>query len=127
MALENKNYEPARMQGGVDYQYSTSEYKTNRSWIDGKPIYGIVFEFTDANTGSTDLGTISDLDTVVSLNGYLTIVSGTGATNTYLLGFSDGTNSVGVRYTTSSGLFRLTTAALSADNVGKVVVEYTKK
>lgn len=53
--------------------YSTSEQKTNKVWIDGKPIYRKVINFTGTvsqiNGADTILGSISNCDTVTNLSG----------------------------------------------------------
>ena len=49
--------------------YSTTEKKIG-TWIDGKPLYRKVFTIGNVGTSSSaTLGTISNLDTVIKLNG----------------------------------------------------------
>lgn len=48
--------------------FSTLEVKTNKRWIDGKPIYRKCFTGTASDGTSVDLD-ISDLDSFVSMNG----------------------------------------------------------
>ena len=53
--------------GHNDYEeYSTSEVKTNKKWIDGKPIYRKTFEYTSA--GSKSLSDLS-IDTPIRFEG----------------------------------------------------------
>jgi hypothetical protein len=53
--------------------YSTNEIKTNKVWIDGKPIYRKVIETTSpSSTNSwTVIGSISNLDTIINLYGWV--------------------------------------------------------
>jgi hypothetical protein len=48
--------------------YSTSEVKTNKVWIDGKPIYRTVLYATNLATSTQFSTGITNLDTWVSLN-----------------------------------------------------------
>ena len=47
--------------------YSTSEVNTGKKWIDGKPIYRIVFHSATNWADGTKIGTISNLDYVISI------------------------------------------------------------
>ena len=49
--------------------YSTSEVNTGKTWIDGKPIYRVVTEFTTPSTSSwLNVSTnITNLDTIVNM------------------------------------------------------------
>lgn len=50
--------------------YSTNEEKTNKIWINGKPIYRKCFTIGSVNAGgSATLGTISNIETVLRLDG----------------------------------------------------------
>lgn len=49
--------------------YSTTEVQTDKVWIDGKPIYRIVF--TGNGGDNTMIGTVNNLDTMVSISGYI--------------------------------------------------------
>lgn len=53
--------------------YSTIETKTNKVWIDGKPIYRKVLEFSRTNQDSFSLGISSSpiVDKFVSVDGYI--------------------------------------------------------
>ncbi len=55
-------------QMGDALSYSTAEKLTGGRWIDGKPIYKKTI-LTDSS--SKELGTISDIDTVVDMRGYI--------------------------------------------------------
>ena len=49
--------------------YSTSEIKTNKTWIDGKPIYRKVFTGTLGTTGSNDIS--FSIDYLIDEGGYV--------------------------------------------------------
>ena len=51
--------------------YSTSEVKTDMTWIDGKPIYRKVITMQNQVAAQVSVGAISNLDSIVSLNGIL--------------------------------------------------------
>lgn len=78
---------------GVD-RYSTDEVKTNKVWIDGKPIYRKVIDFGTLpknNIKKVPHG-ISDIDAIVSLNGIAFTNSKTATPIPYA--HSDSTNEV---------------------------------
>ncbi len=52
--LETINNLPTSSGGSSTDVYSTEEVKTNKVWIDGKPIYRKVFNSSDALTGGTN-------------------------------------------------------------------------
>lgn len=52
--------------------YSTDEVKTNKVWIDGKSIYRKTFTTTNLpSNATTTLGSISNLDTIIDINGII--------------------------------------------------------
>lgn len=53
----------------ADDTYSTTEVKTNKKWIDGKPIYRKTFEI-NAQMNGGDLFSISNMDSYISSGGY---------------------------------------------------------
>lgn len=55
--------------GEIPDIYSTSEVKTNKVWIDGKPIYRKTFQFTSANNTSWNLLDSNNYEMVVNLFG----------------------------------------------------------
>lgn len=77
----------------LDTDYSTSEVKTGATWIDGKPIYSQVFEFTipsftaPLNPTNYLMGTISNKKDTVSVSAIMNI-SGTEVNMPYF-GFSN--------------------------------------
>lgn len=64
--------------------YSTTEVKTNKTWIDGRPIYRKVIRYTNAMTaGSNNIPhNISNIGTIVNVYGYCPF----GTQNPYFLG-----------------------------------------
>ena len=59
--------------------YSTSEINTGKTWIDGKPIYRKVFNYTgvfsQVNGSDTTIGSIANFAEIVSLSGILKVGS----------------------------------------------------
>ena len=51
-----------------EQSYQTTEVKTNQTWIDGKPIYRIVFEGTTYNDFQPNTA-ISNLDALIKMEG----------------------------------------------------------
>lgn len=63
--------------GEIPDIYSTSEVKTNKVWINNKPIYRTVFERTDVPRGyDTQNHSISTLETLIKAEGILYYTSG---------------------------------------------------
>ncbi len=56
--------------GSSNEIYSTEEVRTNKVWIDGKPIYRKVFEFTNLNANNTNFPhNIQNLDQIINAKG----------------------------------------------------------
>ena len=54
--------------------YSTNEVRTNKKWIDGKPIYRKVVQITTSSsnvTSWTNLSKIDDIDLLINIFGYI--------------------------------------------------------
>ena len=49
--------------------YSTSEVKTNKKWINGKPIYRKVANAQNITSQNSTIGTVQNLDTLVKIYG----------------------------------------------------------
>ena len=62
-----KNY----IAGEINDVYSTDEVKTNKVWIDGKPIYRKVFTGTKTSATINQIGNIANFDTMVLLTGFI--------------------------------------------------------
>ena len=103
-----------------DLSYSTSETKTGKTWIDGKPIYRKVYDFGSLPDSATKSVTIGD-DTIrfislqgIAVSGRVAIpIPGDNATGTITV------------YTTTSNITIKTSTDLSGFT-GYVIAEYTK-
>lgn len=64
-------YYPAAFYAGIDgvTNYASAETPTGGSWIDGKPIHRRVLSGSIAANGTSVIGTIANMETVVSLRG----------------------------------------------------------
>lgn len=112
--------------GGVDV-YSTTEVKTNKVWIDGKPIYRTV-----VNTGALPTATqtkrvdvvINNVDVVTSLAG---ICKNTTSGRTSTLPFVTTNQDYNVSLDYYTGYIEFYSKQnLSTFNVSYVIIEYTK-
>jgi len=103
--------------------YSTNEVKTNKVWIDGKPIYRKVF-YSDTNfDGNTTVGTITNLNRLIDIKGFIQAVN-----NGQYPCYTDSGN-VWQIYVNSSGAINRTLtggAFTNSRNPAYVIVEYTK-
>ena len=56
-----------------EVKYTTAETKTGKFWIDGKPIYRRVMQnyFSEVYNSWFKIGTISNLETLIGINGSL--------------------------------------------------------
>lgn len=107
--------------------YSTTEIKTNKTWIDGKPIYRKVINIgsiTNTTSNNTVNPNISNLDTLISLDGIFNI----GANRIPINFHNSVTASGGIGFCcffqASDNLLYI--LCKSAINSGYVVMEYTK-
>ncbi len=111
--------------GGSVEAYSTEEVKTNKVWIDGKPIYRKVLtaENQAARTNIVFPQTIENLDLVISFNGAFKSTTGSASGYQFFIP-KDGDT---LRVNTSTGVVELRdrTTTANADYIF-VVVEYTK-
>ncbi len=106
--------------------YSTNEIKTNKVWIDGKPIYRKVINFGSLpNASSKEVNSnISDLDNIVKLIGVATAQDKT----TYCLPYVSTTSSnyfIDLTFT-SSQTVRIRTLVDRSSMNAYVTLEYTK-
>lgn len=103
--------------------YSTSEVKTNKVWIDGKPIYRKVFNRTNTNS----FVIASDLETIVNIYGNFVYATGSqvpmfyptynGALGNVISGYVNSTNEFVPQFGTN---------AVSGISSYYLIVEYTK-
>lgn len=95
----------------VDDIYSTSEIKTNKIWIDGKPIYRKVLNITSQSQNHN----INNLDTITYFKALVHINS--------LYGICDVSNNISVQ---SSIIWLEDRALANVSNTISLVIEYTK-
>lgn len=107
--------------------YSTNEVKTNKIWIDGKPIYRKVLEFNNVPTGLTQKNHgISNFDKLIKYSGYY--YNSTFGYNPIPTLTSDNVSGYGI----GIGDFRSTTFYFNIGNLRsstneiKLILEYTK-
>ena len=106
--------------------YSTSEIKTNKVWIDGKPIYRKVIKYTSAlSDGENNIPHgISDLGELVSVSGYTKY-----NTSYYLMGtYESANNFINASIVSSTTIsVRVGTGwGGSFTNGCTLIIEYTK-
>jgi len=106
----------------LDY-YSTSETKTNKVWIDGKPIYRKVLVVTGSSSGTGEL-TIGAIDNFAQLVNITTITNSNTGTNQEVEFYRYRDS----RLYISNGTAIVRMDRLSNYNIDKVImiVEYTK-
>lgn len=114
--------------GDID-EYSTTETKTNKVWIDGKPIYRKVINFgaLPNNTTKSVAHNISNMETVVSANliGYYNLSQGGNCVVMPYIG-SDFAHSVGF-YLNGTYVYCKSGTSLSASYPNSyATIEYTK-
>ena len=103
--------------------YSTSEVKTNKVWIDGKPIYRKVVSLTVSIRGDNSIAhNIANLDTVV-------LATGVGINNNvrYILpycSYSDTDYDVSIRTTATDIIVNYGGQVCALET--KITIEYTK-
>lgn len=106
--------------------YSTSEVKTNKVWIDGKPIYRKVIKYTSAlSSGNNSIPHgISDLGELVSVSGYTKY-----STSYYAMGaFENANNFINISIVSSINITVSvgTSWSSSFTNGCTLIIEYTK-
>lgn len=110
-------------EGGI---YSTNEIKIG-TWIDGKPIYRKVVNFTLSSdtTNWQVIDTISNLDNIINISGYLNIRS---AENMVIPALGGGNNEIITSYynRTNGNVHLKHTFSYVDGKSGNVILEYTK-
>lgn len=108
--------------------YSTSEVKTNKVWIDGKPIYRTVITITTVSSGSyTSTDYISNFDTIVSISGTFTSSQDTTIRPLPFINYSTLNDFIGVSVDgTGHAVIKSGSSWTSMTNNHKIIVEYTK-
>lgn len=109
--------------------YSVGETKTPFKWIDGKPVYRRVFTVTNPTlvNNAYSFETISDCDTVISLNGlWRSSWSGTNR-NWFMFPYSElGNSSVIAMLTVENGVPRYSQNFDLRPSEIIIIIEYTK-
>ena len=107
----------------ANLDYSTSEINTGLKWIDGKPIYRKTFYSATNWANSAIVGTIANLDTVVTVKD-LTTANGAWHQN---FGQSHDGNQIGYTYVNPNGEVRVVRAGVFANSLpSSITIEYTK-
>ena len=107
--------------------YSTSEIKTNKTWIDGKPIYRKVVEQTissindtvDINLGTTNVDVFTDGKVLINTDSYTSIINSQSTSSYYIRNFV-------FRKTSSNNTVTVATNISGISGTIYVVLEYTK-
>ena len=124
-ADEKKQYDyMADNNAGGSYidTYSTTETKTNKVWVDNKPIYRKCWSGLNIGTNETSIGTINNLDTVVNIEASISQYTTTSATTlAFKKPYVRSQANVDVK---SNGVFCKSGSGF--DRINVVVVEYTK-
>lgn len=105
-------------------KYSTTEVKTNKVWIDGKPIYRKVFNTTTPSTAGSQALIVplsNNIDNVVNLDGMLTQSLARFPLNAWY----SSTYYIATYYNPDDGIMCLVGSSL-ASRTCVVIVEYTK-
>jgi hypothetical protein len=105
--------------------YSTAETATGNTWIDGKPIYRRVIQFTNATTGTVLNATLTSnyISSITSMFGSLRYVGAIvplPTTNWFSLAYQTNINVV------ATGLAIELGTSIPTANSGHVIIEYTK-
>lgn len=126
LSAENLNQLQTNIENAINETYSTTEVKTNKTWVNGKSIYRKVIPITmqsSAEQKNYDIG-ISDLNSICNLYGIIY----NSTNNTRPLPFIDAndiTNNIRMDIQNGTTL-RITTGAGWSGYTGYVVIEYTK-
>lgn len=104
--------------------YSTTEVKTNKTWIDGKPIYRkvITYNYAEGSTTASIPSGISNLDKVVLLNPIMLRSASDFEINYY----SSSSDYLRTFYRYSTNAIEVRSSAASPNTVFYITIEYTK-
>ena len=128
--LQKKEYTAASIEedsldGTLDV-YSTSEVKTNKVWIDNKPIYRKVLSYTTARVSGTNanIGSISNADTVVDLKIFLKASNGVTA---FAERYSEASDYMTMWFASGDIMFRqANSSSIYLEAPLTAIIEYTK-
>lgn len=116
--------EPEESELPIDY-YSTTETRTNKVWIDNKPIYRKVFEETvtsrsyEINTNISNMNTLINLSAVYIMSSEVHTIPYSASTNTNYY--------KNIKYNISTGVITIQFGnSVELNKTAYVVLEYTK-
>lgn len=102
--------------------YSTTETKTNKIWVDNKPIYRKCWSGLNIGTNEVNIGTINNIDTVVNIEASISQYTTTSATTlAFKKPYVKSQSNIDVK---SNGIFCKSGSGF--DRINVVVIEYTK-
>ena len=105
--------------------YSTSEVKTNKIWIDNKPIYRIVYHINSVSEGNNYFGDTTGIEEYINAYGVLHRSNG----NHYFISSYQTTNAfvaIGMDNNTYNQFNLVLGSGISNITDAYVIVEYTK-
>lgn len=102
--------------------YSTSEINTGKVWIDGRPIYRIVFNGTITSVSNLKVGTISNFREAINIYG----ITSMNNYSTSITQYWDSSIKCITQINNANGDVYINAGSSSANQLYKVIVEYTK-
>lgn len=102
--------------------YSTSEIDTGKVWIDGRPIYRIVFTGTITSVSNLKVGTISNFREAINIYG----ITSMNNYSTSIIQYWDSSIKCITQINNANGDVYINAGSSSANQLYKVIVEYTK-
>jgi len=107
--------------------YSTTEVKTNKIWVNGKPVYRKVLHFTNVVRGYSGRlsHNISNLDEVIEIGGYVKITDGYNPVARVVCDNITGAG-FGVLNVTTQYVATLVGSSFPTTNDVYIILEYTK-
>ena len=119
-------YEEVPVEDDIVDTYSTEETKTNKIWIDGKPIYRKVYQYTTEAGANpvqfSEIG-ITDIDTIVDISGFTRQPS----SNNYVpLSYYNSSTDWANYYTGGNNAFSVRCGSSYGFGATTIIFEYTK-
>lgn len=102
--------------------YSTSEVKTNKVWIDGKPIYRKCFYSATNWSNNQTIGSIGNYESVICIQN----ISKNNDVARYYMNYDDGTHTSCASVDDSGNVVVNRLGYFVNNNPSWVIVEYTK-
>lgn len=129
LATQNKSDLVNAINSIIDSEiYSTDEVKTNKVWIDGKPIYRKVIQFTTTIQGASLFSmshNISNADYIYVEKFYMSNQNAI-CYEVPLVGYAGNTTDKAYSYIDRNNLYVYSTGGWNAAWVKNVIIEYTK-